>query len=218
MSKSKGTFIKARTYLEHLDPEYLRYYFADKLTSRIDDLDLNLTDFAQRVNSDLVGKVINIASRCAGFIQKKFDGRLSSNVADSALLEDFQLAGDNIAELYEKREFSRAMRDIMALADRANQYIADKEPWQLIKQEGSEQEVHEICSLGINLFRVLMVYLAPVVPKLTEEVQSFLNDNFTWDSHKTALTDHPIDKFKACLLYTSPSPRDRQKSRMPSSA
>ncbi len=199
MSKSRGTFIKARTYLNHLNPEYLRYYFAAKLTSRIDDLDLNLTDFAQRVNSDLVGKVINIASRCAGFIQKKFDGRLSSNVADSALLEDFQLAGDNIAELYEKREFSRAMRDIMALADRANQYIADKEPWQLIKQEGSEQEVHEICSLGINLFRVLMVYLAPVVPKLTEEVQSFLNDNFTWDSHKTALTDHPIDKFKALM-------------------
>ena len=199
MSKSKGTFIKARTYLEHLDPEYLRYYFAAKLTSRIDDLDLNLTDFTQRVNSDLVGKVINIASRCAGFIQKKFDGKLSANIADSTLLKDFQIAGDDIAVLYEKREFSRAMRDIMALADRANQYIADKEPWQLIKQEGSEQEVHEICSLGINLFRVLMVYLAPVVPKLTEEVQHFLNDTFTWESHKIALTDHPINKFKALM-------------------
>ncbi|RXS44332.1 methionine--tRNA ligase [Idiomarina sp. 29L] len=199
MSKSKGTFIKARTYLDHLDPEYLRYYFAAKLTSRIDDLDLNLTDFAQRVNSDLVGKVINIASRCAGFIQKKFDGKLSSNVADSALMEDFQTAGADIAELYEKREFSRAMRDIMALADRANQYIADKEPWQLIKKEGAEQEVHEICSLGINLFRVLMVYLTPVLPKLSADVQHFLNDTFTWESHKTVLTDHPINKFKALM-------------------
>ena len=199
MSKSKGTFIKARTYLDHLNPEYLRYYFAAKLTSRIDDLDLNLTDFAQRVNSDLVGKVINIASRCAGFISKKFDGRLSGDIADAVLLEDFQKAGDQIAEYYENREFSKAMRDIMALADRANQYIADKEPWQLIKQPGHENEVHDICSLGINLFRILMIYLTPVVPQLAQSVQQFLNDNFSWDSHRTVLTNHPIDKFKALM-------------------
>lgn len=199
MSKSKGTFIQARTYLEHLNPEYLRYYFAAKLTSRIDDLDLNLTDFAQRVNSDLVGKVINIASRCAGFITKKFDGRLSNDIADAALLEDFQKAGEQIAEYYENREFSKAMRDIMALADRANQYIADQEPWQLIKQPGHENEVHDICSLGINLFRQLMIYLTPVVPQLSAAVQQFLNDNFTWQSHRTVLTNHPIDKFKALM-------------------
>ncbi|MGM0525542.1 MAG: methionine--tRNA ligase [Pseudomonadota bacterium] len=199
MSKSKGTFIKARTYLDHLNPEYLRYYFAAKLTSRIDDLDLNLTDFAQRVNSDLVGKVINIASRCAGFITKKFDGRLSGDIADSALLEDFQKAGDQIAEYYEKREFSKAIRDIMALADRANQYIADKEPWQLIKQPGHENEVHDICSLGINLFRILMIYLTPIVPELSKSVQHFLNDSFSWNSHRSMLTDHPINKFKALM-------------------
>lgn len=199
MSKSKGTFIKARTYLDHLNPEYLRYYFAAKLTSRIDDLDLNLTDFAQRVNSDLIGKVINIASRCAGFITKKFDGRLSSDIADATLLEDFQQAGTQIAEYYEKREFAKAMRDIMALADRANQYIADKEPWQLIKQPGHENEVHDVCSLGINLFRLLMIYLTPVLPELAKAVQQFLNDNFSWDSHRTVLTNHPIDKFKALM-------------------
>ncbi|EAQ32020.1 methionine--tRNA ligase [Idiomarina baltica] len=199
MSKSKGTFIKARTYLDHLNPEYLRYYFAAKLTSRIDDLDLNLTDFAQRVNSDLVGKVINIASRCAGFITKKFDGKLSASVADSALLEDFQNAGTEIAELYEQREFSKAMREIMTLADRANQYIADKEPWQLIKNPDAASEVHDTCSLGINLFRILMVYLTPVVPELSKSVQHFLNDQFSWDSHKQVLTNHPIDKFKALM-------------------
>ncbi|RUO81548.1 methionine--tRNA ligase [Idiomarina tyrosinivorans] len=199
MSKSKGTFIMARTYLDHLNPEYLRYYYAAKLTNRIDDLDLNLTDFAQRVNADLVGKVINIASRCAGFIQKKFNGKLSADVADSALLEDFQKAQDSIATAYEQREFAKAMREIMALADRANQYIADKEPWQLIKQEGAEQEVHDICSLGIHLFRILMVYLTPVVPELAERVQAFLNDRFTWASAQQVLTNHAINPFKALM-------------------
>lgn len=199
MSKSKGTFIMARTYLEHLDPEYLRYYFAAKLTSRIDDLDLNLTDFAQRVNSDLVGKVVNIASRCASFITKKFDGKLSANLPEQELLADFQNAAAGLAEAYEKREFSKAMRDIMALADRANQYIADKEPWQLIKDPEKADEVHEICSVGINLFRLLMIYLTPVVPELAKRVQSFLNDEFSWDSHKQLLTDHQVNKFSALL-------------------
>ncbi|RUO31846.1 methionine--tRNA ligase [Aliidiomarina sedimenti] len=199
MSKSKGTFIMARTYLDHLNPEYLRYYFAAKLTSRIDDLDLNLTDFAQRVNSDLVGKVVNIASRCAGFIAKKFDGKLSDTVAEPELLKQFTDAADSIAESFEKREFSRAMRDIMTLADRANEYIAIKEPWQLAKDETKQQEVQDVCSMGIHMFRALMIYLTPVVPELSKQAQEFLNDDFTWDSAKQVLTGHKISKFKALL-------------------
>lgn len=199
MSKSKGTFIMARTYLDHLDPDYLRYYFAAKLTSRIDDLDLNLTDFTQRVNSDLVGKVVNIASRCAGFIQKKFDGKLAATINETALLDEFQAAAATIAESYEKREFSRAMRDIMALADKANFYIAEEEPWQLIKDPAKADRVHEICSIGINLFRLLMIYLTPVVPELAQRVQAFLNEEFNWDSHRTILKDHQIEPFKALL-------------------
>ncbi|QDP01096.1 methionine--tRNA ligase [Thalassotalea sp. PS06] len=199
MSKSKGTFIKGRTYLDHLNPEYLRYYFAAKLTSRIDDLDLNLEDFAQRVNSDLVGKLVNIASRCASFISKKFDGVLVANPADQALADEVMSAGDSIAAHYENREFGRAMREIMALADKVNEYIAVKEPWQLIKEEGKQQEVHEICSLGINLFRVLMIYLKPVLPSLADKSAAFLNDELEWDGHKALLTDHKINKFKALL-------------------
>lgn len=199
MSKSKGTFIMARTYLEHLDPDYLRYYFAAKLTSRIDDLDLNLSDFAQRVNSDLVGKVVNIASRCAGFIQKKFDGKLKAELHETVLLEEFQAAGDTIAEAFEKREFSRAMRDIMTLADKANFYITEEEPWQLIKDPANAERVHEICSIGINLFRLLMIYLTPVVPDLAQRVQTFLQEQFTWDSHHTLLKNHTIEPFKALL-------------------
>ncbi|WP_369744117.1 methionine--tRNA ligase [Pseudidiomarina sp. PP-1MA] len=199
MSKSKGTFVMARTYLDHLDPDYLRYYFAAKLTNRIDDLDLNLTDFAQRVNADLVGKVVNIASRCAGFISKKFDGKLAASISDTSLLDEFQAAAAGIAQAYEKREFSKAMRDIMALADKANFYIAEQEPWQLIKDPSKQAQVHEICSIGINLFRLLMIYLTPVVPALATRVQEFLNDEFSWDSHQQLLTDHTISPFKALL-------------------
>lgn len=208
MSKSKGTFIMARTYLEHLNPDYLRYYFAAKLTSRIDDLDLNLTDFAQRVNSDLVGKVVNIASRCAGFISKKFDGKLSDNISEPNMLKDFQTAAGTIADCYEKREFSKAMREIMALADRANEYIAVKEPWVLAKQEGKEQDVHEICSMGIHLFRILMIYLKPVVPSLAESAEAFLNDSFSWESAQTTLTGREINKFKAMIQRVAPESID----------
>ncbi|MDO6446856.1 methionine--tRNA ligase [Colwellia sp. 1_MG-2023] len=199
MSKSKGTFIKGRTYLDHLNPEYLRYYYAAKLTNRIDDLDLNLEDFAQRVNSDLVGKVVNIASRCASFITKRFDGMLSANIDDQVLADEVTSAGDRLAELYENREFGKAMREIMALADKVNEYIAVKEPWQLIKDETKQQEVQDICSLGINLFRTLMIYLKPVLPVLAESTESFLNDELLWEGHKTILTDHKINKFKALL-------------------
>ncbi len=199
MSKSKGTFIKGRTYLEHLNPEYLRYYYAAKLTNRIDDLDLNLEDFAQRVNADLVGKVVNIASRCASFITKRFDGMLSARVADQTLANEVMQAGDSIASHYESRDFGRAMRKIMALADKVNEYIAIKEPWQLIKDESKQQEVHDICSLGINLFRILMIYLKPVLPKLAESTEAFLNDNLSWQDHQHLLSDHKINKFKALM-------------------
>ncbi|NQY64658.1 MAG: methionine--tRNA ligase [Alteromonadaceae bacterium] len=199
MSKSKGTFIKGRTYLDHLNPEYLRYYYAAKLTNRIDDLDLNLEDFAQRVNSDLVGKVVNIASRCASFITKRFDGMLSSNIDDQVLADEVMNAGDSIAAHYESRDFGRGMREIMALADKVNEYIAIKEPWQLVKDETKQQEVQDICSLGINMFRTLMIYLKPVLPILADSTAAFLNDELVWEGHKTLLTDHKINKFKALL-------------------
>ena len=156
MSKSKGTFIKASTYLEHLDPECLRYYYAAKLNSRIDDLDLNLEDFTQRVNADVVNKIVNLASRNAGFITKRFDGQLSATCNEPELYREFASAADNIAELYETREFSRAIREITALADKANQYVDEKAPWVVAKEEGKEQELQNICSVGINLFKVLM--------------------------------------------------------------
>jgi methionyl-tRNA synthetase len=199
MSKSKGTFIKGRTYLEHLNPEYLRYYYAAKLTHKIDDLDLNLEDFAQRVNSDLVGKVVNIASRCASFITKRFDGMLSINIDNQELADEVMAAGDSIATHYESRDFARGMREIMALADKVNAYIAIKEPWQLVKDESKQQEVHDICSLGINMFRTLMIYLKPVLPVLADSTAAFLNDELIWDGHKKLLTNHKINKFKALL-------------------
>jgi methionyl-tRNA synthetase len=153
MSKSRGTFIKARTYLNHLRPEYLRYYFATKLSDGIDDLDLNFEDFLQRVNSDLVGKLVNIASRSASFITRRFGGQLADQLAEPELYAEFVVASDSIAQAYEGREFGRAMREIMALADRANQYIDEKKPWALAKQTGAETEVQAVCSMGLNLFR-----------------------------------------------------------------
>src|SRR5690606_26009578 len=169
-----GTFIMARTYLQHLNPEYLRYYFAAKLSSGVDDLDLNLTDFVQRVNADLVGKLVNIASRCAGFINKRFDGRLSTSLAAPALFQEFATAAEPIAELYERREYARAMRRIMELADRANQYIDEVKPWVVAKQAGQEQQLQEICTMGLNLFRQLLVYIKPVVPRLARQAEEFL--------------------------------------------
>ncbi|GAB2728334.1 methionine--tRNA ligase [Halomonas garicola] len=200
MSKSRGTFVKAATYADHLNPEYLRYYFAAKLTSGIDDLDLNLDDFAARVNSDLVGKVVNIASRCAGFVKKIGGATLSSHCAEPAMVSRFIAAGDDIAEHYENREFGRAMRRIMELADEANTYIAEAEPWVLAKQHGRDQEVLDICSVGINLFRQLMVYLAPVVPAMAGEARVFLNlDTLDWASRHEVLANHDINKFKPLM-------------------
>ena len=199
MSKSRGTFIKARTYLDHLDPEYLRYYFAAKLNNRVEDLDLNLEDFAQRVNADLVGKVVNIASRSAGFITKKFNGMLSSNCTDPQLVAEFVAASEQIAGYYEGREFGKAVKEIMVLADRANQYIADMEPWVLAKQEGKEQQVQDVCSVGINLFRILMTYLKPILPETTKQAETFLNDRLDWKSINTILVSHEIKKFKPLM-------------------
>ena len=199
MSKSKGTFVKARTYLDNLDPEYLRYYYAAKLNNGITDLDLNLEDFALRVNSDLVGKVVNIASRCASFITKKFDGKLSDTVMDEALLGEFQAASASIANHYENRDYSRAIREIMALADKANQFIDAKAPWVLIKDETKQQETHDVCSLGLNMFRVLITYLKPVLPGMAANVEAFLNDDLTWQGAQTALVGHAINKFKPLM-------------------
>ncbi|MGC9385816.1 MAG: methionine--tRNA ligase [Hydrogenovibrio sp.] len=202
MSKSRGTFIMANTYLKHLNPEYLRYYFAAKLNSRIDDIDLSLEDFAQRVNSDLVGKVVNIASRCAGFVVKKFDGKLCQawSKPASALYKEFIDMADAIAELYEKREYAQAMRETMALSDKANEYIDETAPWVLAKQEGKEAELHESVSLGLNLFRVLMTYLAPVIPATAEQAASFLKlDDYQWNAIQTPLMGHEITKFKALM-------------------
>jgi methionyl-tRNA synthetase len=200
MSKSRGTFIKARTYLDHLNPEYLRYYFAAKLGSGIDDLDLNLADFIQRINSDLVGKVVNIASRCAGFIGKRYGGRLADNCSEPELYTEFVEAGDDIARDYESREFSQAIRKIMALADRANQYIDHHKPWVLAKQQDQDVAVQAICSTGINLFRVLSTYLSPVLPAMAAEVESFLDiPPMTWDAIGTPLAGHTIKPFKPLL-------------------
>jgi methionyl-tRNA synthetase len=200
MSKSRGTFIKAETYLEHLNPEYLRYYFASKLSDTVEDIDLNLEDFTLKVNSDLVGKVVNIASRCAGFISKKFDGKLSPTSSEPQLLQEFIDAGAAIGQAYEQREFSRAIREIMALADRANQYIDEKKPWALAKQEGMDHEVHAVCSTGLNLFRQLMVYLSPILPIMASQVQSFLNlKSMDWDSRFDIMLDHDIATFQPLM-------------------
>jgi len=196
MSKSRGTFIKARSYLDHLNPEYLRYYFAAKLGSGVDDLDLNLADFIQRINSDLVGKVVNIASRCAGFINKRFDGMLAARCSEPELYAEFVQAGEDIARDYEAREFSQAIRRIMALADRANQYIDQHKPWALARQPGQEQAVQDVCSTGLNLFRVLATYLAPVLPAMAAQVESFLNiPPMTWQAIGAPLAGHAIKPF-----------------------
>nr|Q0HVY2.1 RecName: Full=Methionine--tRNA ligase; AltName: Full=Methionyl-tRNA synthetase; Short=MetRS [Shewanella sp. MR-7] len=198
MSKSKGTFIKARTYLDHLDPEYLRYYYAAKLSSRIDDLDLNLEDFAQRVNSDLVGKLVNLASRTAGFITKRFDGKLAK-IADTTLTDAFLAKQEQIAEFYETREYGKAMREIMALADIANGFVADAAPWQLVKQDDQQEAAHQVCSNALNLFRILVTYLKPVLPRLALDVEAFFQQTLTWDSLGQDMAGHEIAPFKAMM-------------------
>tara|TARA_B110000037_G_scaffold59798_1_gene73231 strand:+ start:4005 stop:6026 length:2022 start_codon:yes stop_codon:yes gene_type:complete len=195
MSKSRGTFINARCYLDHLNPEYLRYYYASKLSGSVEDIDLNLEDFIQKVNSDLVGKVVNIASRCAKFVTNGNNGILSSTIENQALWNQVSGAKDSIANHYENRDFSKAIREIMALADLANEYIAAKEPWKLNKDPDQQQKVQDICSLGINMFRVILTYLKPVLPSMAEAGETFLNDSLTWESVNQPLVKHQINPF-----------------------
>jgi len=204
MSKSRGTFINAGTYLKHLDAEYLRYYFAAKLSASVDDIDLNLEDFVQRVNSDVIGKIVNIASRCAGFLARGFDNELAADCAEPELVAHFIDQGRIIADLYEQREFNKAMREVVALADRANQYIDEKKPWVLAKQEGSAAEVHAVCSVGVNLFRVLMTYLKPVLPAMAEKAESFLACSLDWTELEQPLLGHRLGTFQPLLTRIDP--------------
>jgi methionyl-tRNA synthetase len=205
MSKSRGTFVKARTYLKVLSPAYLRYYFATKLGDSIEDIDLNFEDFAQRVNSDLIGKYINIASRTSVFIHKYFSGKLSNSLDNLPLIEGLIAASAPIAGLYEARQFSHAMREIMALADEVNQYIAAQAPWSLVKQEATLEKAHQVCSTALNAFRLLTLYLSPVLPELSKEVECFLAiPALHWDTLKNILTNHAIQEFKPLLSRISP--------------
>ena len=197
MSKSRGTFITAKSYLEQgLNPEWMRYYIAAKLNSKIEDIDLNLQDFISRVNSDLVGKYVNIAARASGFIAKRFEGRLK-DVADSALLAKLTAQSEAIAECYESREYAKALRDIMALADIVNEYVDANKPWELAKQEGQDERLHEVCSELINAFTMLTAYLAPVLPKVAENAAKFLNlEAITWANTRETLGEHAINKYE----------------------
>lgn len=197
MSKSRGTFITAKSYLEQgLNPEWMRYYIAAKLNSKIEDIDLNLQDFISRVNSDLVGKYVNIAARASGFIAKRFEGRLK-DVSGSALLAKLAAESDNIAEQYENREYARALRDIMALADAVNEYVDANKPWELAKQEGQDERLHEVCSELINAFTMLTAYLAPVLPQTAANAARFLNlDAITWANTRETLGEHAINKYE----------------------
>ncbi|OSN02015.1 MULTISPECIES: methionine--tRNA ligase [Lonsdalea] len=204
MSKSRGTFIKADTYLKYLDADCLRYYYAAKLSSRIDDIDLNLEDFVQRVNADIVNKVVNLASRNAGFINKRFDGKLADTLADPALYKTFTDAADSIADAFSSRESGKAIREIMALADHANRYVDEQAPWVVAKEEGRDADLHAICSMGINLFRVLMTYLKPVLPSLAERAEAFLNTDLQWGTLTQPLLGHQVNPFKALFNRIDP--------------
>ena len=216
MSKSRGTFIQARTYLDHLDAEYLRYYFASKLSSQVEDLDLNLTDFVQKVNSDVVGKLVNIASRCSGFINKQFDNKLADNLNIETLetnsyfniYQDFVNSADQIINHLASINYSSAIREIMFLADKANQFIDHYKPWALMKQDTAESRAlaHQVCSMGVNLYRVLISYLSPVLPKLAQKSAEFINASTnSWDNLTEPLVDHKINTFVPLLQRIDPA-------------
>jgi methionyl-tRNA synthetase len=210
MSKSRGTFIKARTYLRHLDPEYLRYYFAAKLTGGVEDIDLNLDDFVARVNSDLVGKFVNIASRCAGFVTRHFEGRLSEHLAQPEIYTRFARAADEIGGRMEGREYGKAVRRITGLADEANRFIDRMKPWVTVKDSATRGEAHQVCSLGLNLFRVLSTYLKPILPRTAANVEAFLNcDPLVWSSVSTPLKGHPIQPYRPLMTRIERAQLDR---------
>ena len=200
MSKSRGTFINARTYLAHLNPSCLRYYYAAKLGPGMDDIDLNLDDFVARVNSDLVGKLVNIASRCAGFISKRFDGELAAALDDQPLFDSFVAEAETIAQHYEKREYSKAMRQVMLLADAANRYIEQKKPWVMIKDDQRQDEVQAVCTQGLNLFRSLMIYLTPVLPSPAAQCRRlFREDSWSWGDATRPLLARTINRYEPLL-------------------
>jgi len=206
MSKSRGTFIAANTYLQHLDPEYLRYYYAFKLGSGLDDIDLNLEDFVARVNADLVGKVVNLASRCAGFISQRFDGRLADTLDDPDLYQEFVAAGNSIGLAFDQREYGRAMRETMRLADLANRYIDEHKPWVLAKDPSTLARAQAVCTQGLNLFRVLMIYLAPVLPRVAERVATFLKTGpASWQSRNVPLLGCTIAGYESLLVRVDPA-------------
>ncbi len=197
MSKSKGTFIKASTYLKHFNPECLRYYYAAKMNGKIDDLDLNLEDFVAKVNSDIVNKLVNLASRTAGFITKLFNGKLASNIGEDELFKKFLDKKASIEESYNKREFSKVIREVMALADEANRYVDEKAPWVMAKDESLREELQKVCTASLNLYRILISYMLPILPELAKKSADFLNIELTWDSIEKQLLDTEIKPFKA---------------------
>ncbi len=221
MSKSRGTFIKGRTYLDNLNPSCLRYYYAAKLGPGMDDIDLNLEDFVARVNSDLVGKLVNIASRCAGFISKRFDGQLADSLDDPALFAEFAAASEQIAEHYERREYSKAMRVVMSLADKANRYIENRKPWVMIRNDDQVAAVQTTCTQGLNMFRTLMIYLTPVIPAVAADSQALFREGpWTWDDATTPLLAHSISRYKPLLTRVEQSQVDKmvEESREPDTA
>ena len=210
MSKSRGTFINASTYLEHLDPEYLRYYFATKLSPNTDDIDINFDDFVQRVNSDLVGKIVNIASRCSGFLHRHFDSVLSPTLHDTGLWQQVSGARERLADLYDSGDVSRAAREITALADMANRYIDEHAPWRLVREADRSSEVQDICSMGINLFRVIAIYLKPILPAFAERTEAFLDvPPMTWEDAARPLAGHRIGRFKPLIRRMEKKDVDR---------
>lgn len=210
MSKTRGTFINAATYLDHLDPEYLRYYFATKISARVDDMDVNLADFVQRVNADLVGKVVNIAARSANFISKHFGGVLTVRLHDEQLWRVASAARTELADLYERGDVGRAVREITALADRANRYIAEHEPWKHVNDPARSAEVHGVCSLGVNLFRVLAIYLKPILPAMVERAEAFLQvPALAWEDASTPLREHRIAPYEPLLTRLQRKALDR---------
>ncbi|MDH5255025.1 MAG: methionine--tRNA ligase [Gammaproteobacteria bacterium] len=205
MSKSRGTFIAASTYLKHLDPEYLRYYYAFKLGSGLDDIDLSLDDFVARVNADLVGKVVNLASRCAGFISQRFDGQLAAALDAPALYREFVAAGGSIGAAFDQRDYGRAMRETMQLADAANRYIDDQKPWVLAREPAGLPRVQLVCTQGLNLFRVLMTYLAPVLPRVAEQAAAFLRaGSLGWAARESPLLGSRIAAYEPLLVRIDP--------------
>jgi methionyl-tRNA synthetase len=200
MSKSRGTFIKASTYLKYLPAEALRYYFASKLSSEVDDIDLNLEDFNAKINADLVGKLINIASRCAGFITKRFAGKLASTLTEPKLYAEMVSVVVEIQTYYETREYSKVVREVMTLADRANRYIDSAQPWTVAKQEGQEAKLQGICTMGLNLFKLLIGYLRPILPSIATNAEKFLNiQPVTFATLHEPLLNHTINQFQPLL-------------------